>query len=210
MPRSSKIRVLIADDHAVVREGLATILSRQKDLAVVGEAADGVEAVALWKSLKPDVLLLDLRMPNQDGFGVIEELMPLKPTPRILVMTTYDGDEDIRRALRAGAKAYLLKDAPREEIWAAVRRTHSGETTLAPQVAISLADSLSRPELTPRELAVLQLVALGRSNKEIGASLSITEGTAKIHVNSLLRKLGAAGRTEAVAVAVRRGIVKLH
>ncbi len=198
---------MIADDHLVVREGLTAILGLQKDFRVVGQAADGEEAIALYHRYKPDVLLVDLRMPKKNGFEVVTELSQLEPKPRIVVISTFDGDEHIRRSLTAGAKAYLLKDAPRQEIWDTVRRAHSGESTLSGAVAAKIAQSFSRPQLSDREKEVLHLLAQGRSNKEIGTGLSICEGTVKNHVKSILMKLDAMGRTEAIAIATRRGLI---
>jgi two-component system NarL family response regulator len=194
--KSRLIRILIADDHLVVREGLTAILSLQKDFHVVGQAADGEEAISLYHRYKPDVMLVDLRMPKKNGFEVVTELSQLEPKPRIVVISTFDGDEHIRRSLTAGAKAYLLKDAPRQEIWNTVRLAYSGESTLSGAVAAKIAQSFSRPQL-----------AQGRSNKEIGTSLSICEGTVKNHVKSILMKLDAMGRTEAIAIATRRGLI---
>jgi two-component system NarL family response regulator len=205
--KSPLIRILIADDHLVVREGLSAILGLQKDFRVVGQAADGDEAIALYHRYKPDVMLLDLRMPKKNGFEVVTELTKLEPKPHIVVISTFDGDEHIRRSLAAGAKAYLLKDAPRQEIWDTVRLAYSGESSLSAAVAAKIAQSFSRPQLSDREKQVLQLLAAGKSNKEIGSSLSICEGTVKTHVKSILMKLDAMGRTEAIAIASRRGLI---
>ncbi len=207
MKKSPPIRILIADDHLVVREGLAAILGLQKDFRVVGQAADGDEAIALYHRYKPDVMLLDLRMPKKNGFEVVTELTKLEPKPHIVVISTFDGDEHIRRSLAAGARAYLLKDAPRQEIWNTVRLAYTGESSLSAVVAAKVAQSLSRPQLSDREKEVLQLLASGKSNKEIGVSLSICEGTVKTHVKSILMKLDAMGRTEAIAIATRRGLI---
>jgi two-component system NarL family response regulator len=205
--KSPLIRILIADDHLVVREGLTAILGLQKDFRVVGQAADGEEAITLYHRHKPDVMLVDLRMPKKNGFEVVTELSQLEPKPRIVVISTFDGDEHIRRSLTAGAKAYLLKDAPRQEIWDTIRLAYSGESTLSGAVAAKIAQSFSRPQLSDREKEVLHLLAQGRSNKEIGTSLFICEGTVKNHVKSILMKLDAMGRTEAIAIATRRGLI---
>jgi two-component system, NarL family, response regulator len=203
------IRVLIADDHPVVREGLATILKSEKDIKVVAEAADGKETCELYNKLAPDVLLLDLRMPEKDGLEVITELMSHgEPKPRIIVMTTYESEGDVRRALKAGAKGYLLKGADRHQIREAVRKVAAGRALLQPEIASKLADSMARPELSERELQVLQYMAHGRSNKEIGQVLYISENTVKGHVKSILKKLDALGRTEAIAIANRRGMIE--
>jgi two-component system, NarL family, response regulator len=208
-PETKVIRVLIADDHPVVREGLATILKSEKDIKVVAEAADGKETCELYNKLAPDVLLLDLRMPEKDGLEVITELMSHgEPKPRIIVMTTYESEGDVRRALKAGAKGYLLKGADRHQIREAVRKVAAGRALLQPEIASKLADSMARPELSERELQVLQYMAHGRSNKEIGQVLYISENTVKGHVKSILKKLDALGRTEAIAIANRRGMIE--
>jgi len=203
------IRVLIADDHPVVREGLVTILKSEKDIEVVAEAADGEETCELYRELAPDVLLLDLRMPEKDGLQVITELMSQgEPKPRIIVMTTYESEGDVRRVLKAGAKGYLVKGADPEQIREAIRKVAAGQSLLQPEIASKLAESMARPELSERELQVLQSMALGRSNKEIGQVLYISENTVKGHVKSILTKLDAIGRTEAIAIANKRGLIQ--
>lgn len=204
------IRLLIADDHPVVREGLAAMLNRRADMTVVGEASSGREALALYRREQPDVTLMDLRMPELGGVEAIATLRAEFPNARFIVLTTYDGDEDIARALKAGAQAYLLKDTPRDELLDAIRAVHAGGKRIAPEMAAKLADRLTTPELTDRELEVLKLIVAGQSNKEIGASLAITKGTVKVHVNNLLGKLGVSDRTQAVTEALRRGIVHLE
>jgi len=206
---SNVIRVLIADDHPVVREGLAAILRSEPDLQVVAEATDGVHACALYDQHLPDVVILDLRMPRKDGLQVVTELMSSRrPKPRIIVMTTYETEEDVRRALQAGAKAYLVKGALPEQILETVRRVAGGEALVPARIASVLTESLSHPELSPRELQVLRQMAAGDSNKEIGQKLNITEHTVKAHVKAVLLKLGAIGRTEAIAVAMKRGLLR--
>jgi two-component system, NarL family, response regulator len=203
------IRVLIADDHPVVREGLAAILRSEPDVQVVAEATDGVHACALYDQHLPDVVILDLRMPRKDGLQVVTELMSSRrPKPRIIVMTTYETEEDVRRALQAGAKAYLVKGALPERILETVRRVAGGEALVPANIASVLTESLSHPELSPRELQVLRKMAAGDSNKEIGQKLSITEHTVKAHVKAILLKLGAVGRTEAIAIAMKRGLLR--
>jgi len=203
------IRVLIADDHPVVREGLVAILKSEKDIEIVAEAADGKETCELYHKLAPDVLILDLRMPEKDGLQVVIELMSHgDPKPRIIVMTTYDSEGDVRRALKAGAKGYLVKGADPQQIREAVRKIAAGQALLQPEIASKLAESMARPELSERELQVLHYMALGRSNKEIGQVLYISEHTVKAHVKSILTKLDAIGRTEAIAIAHRRGILQ--
>lgn len=203
------IKILIVDDHPVVRDGLSAIISRRSDMQVVGEAENGTQAVTLFRQFHPDVTLLDLQMPELSGVEVIATLRPDFPQARFIVLTTFDGDEDIYRALRVGAQAYLLKGTPREELLEAIRAVHAGQKRIPPEVASKLAERLIQPELTERELEVLQLIVAGQSNKEIGTTLTITEGTVKVHVNSLLGKLGVQDRTQAVTEALKRGIVRL-
>jgi DNA-binding NarL/FixJ family response regulator len=204
-----EIRVLIANDHPLVRDGLAGILRSQKDIKVVAEAINGEEACQLYDQLSPDILMLDLRMPKMDGLQVITELMSSQaPKPRIIVLTTYESEEDIRQALSAGAKGYLVKGASRQEIRDAVRRVAAGESLLATEIASKLAESMTHSVLSERELQVLQYMANGRINKEIGQILYISESTVKTHVRSILTKLEAMGRTEAIAVATRRGLIR--
>lgn len=203
------IRVLIADDHPVVREGLAAILRSEPDIRVVAEATDGVHACALYDQHLPDVVILDLRMPRKDGLQVVTELMSSRrPKPRIIVMTTYETEEDVRRALQTGAKAYLVKGALPEQILETVRRVAGGEALVPASIASVLTQSLSHPELSPRELQVLRQMAAGDSNKEIGQKLNITEHTVKAHVKAILLKLDAVGRTEAITVAMKRGLLR--
>jgi two-component system NarL family response regulator len=210
-PRAKKerIRILIADDHSVVREGLVSLVKRKSDMVVVAEASNGREAVQLWKEHRPGVTLLDLRMPELDGVGAIKEIRELDENAHIVVLTTYDGDEDIYRAIKAGAKAYLLKDTARDALVETVRRVHAGETYLPPQLAAKLAERVSGEALSPREIDVLQRMAVGKSNKEIGAELFISEGTVKTHIKSIFSKLDVVSRTEAVATANRRGLIQL-
>jgi DNA-binding NarL/FixJ family response regulator len=205
---TDKIRVLIADDHVTVLEGLAAIIGRQPDMMVVAEAADGQEAVDLWTEHHPDVTLLDLRMPTLDGVGVIENIRKQDASARVIVLTTYDSDTEILRAIRAGTKAYLLKDARREELLDCIRRVNRGETCIPASLAEKLAAGLSSESLTGRELNVLELLAQGRSNKEIGVNLYISETTVKSHLRSIFRKLNVLSRTEAITVASRRGLIR--
>ncbi len=204
-----KIRVVLADDHPVVRNGLAAMVDQQADMEVVGEAGDGDEAIALYSRYQPDVMVLDLRMPRRDGVAVVQQVMETNPKARLLIMTTYDGDEDIFRCLSQGAKGYLLKDAPRQEILSAIRAVSEDRPYTSSSVAAKALQRMAKPSLTQRELDVLQQVALGRSNKDIARRLNITEGTAKTHVKSILTKLDAISRTEAVAVAHKRGLIHL-
>ena len=209
MNRAKKaIRVLVADDHTVVRDGLVAIIRQEKDMEVVAETGDGRQAVELWKKHKPDVTLMDLRMPELDGVNAIYEIRAADPNARIIVLTTFDGDEDIYRGMRAGAKSYLLKDVRREELFQCIRDVHAGKTFVPPAIACKLAERLNAEVLTPRELEVLRLVADGKPNKLIGSDLAITEVTVKSHVQSVFRKLNVLSRTEAIAVANRRGLLR--
>ena len=205
----NEIRILIADDHPVVREGLVTILALQKDLVVVGQARDGEEACLLYDELSPDVLILDLRMPKKDGQEVVGELMTRRPRPRIIVLTNSAKAEDLRRALTAGAKGYLLKGAEPQQVWDTIREVSAGKSSLPHDVAAQLADSMAQPQLSQRELQVLKEMASGKSNKEIGQILYISEYTVKNHVKIILKKLNAIGRTEAIAIASQRGLVNI-
>jgi DNA-binding NarL/FixJ family response regulator len=196
--------------------GLAAIIERESDMTVVAEAADGRTAVEQFLRHRPDITLMDLSMPGgpsegrvMDGVAAIAAIREQVLTARIVILTTYDDDEDIYRGLRAGAKAYLLKDAPPDELLEAIRAVHAGMKRIGPRIAAKLADRMSSPELTGRETEVLRHVANGESNQEIAAALSIAEGTVKFHVNNLLAKLGASDRTQAVTIAIKRGIVRL-
>ncbi len=212
MPAASdtkKIRVVLADDHPVVRNGLAAMVDQQADMEVVAEASDGEEAIALYQQFQPDVMVLDLRMPKRDGAAVVQHVIAADPKARLLIMTTYDGDEDIFRCLSQGAQGYLLKDAPRQEILSAIRAVSEDRAYTSSSIAAKALQRMAKPSLTRRELDVLQQVALGRSNKDIARRLNITEGTAKTHVKSILTKLDAISRTEAVAVAHKRGMIHL-
>ncbi|GAB3157371.1 response regulator transcription factor [Myceligenerans halotolerans] len=199
------IRVLVADDHPVVRSGLVGMLAVEPDLEVVGEASDGAEAVALARELAPDVVLMDLRMPVLDGVGATTRIRATDGPPRVVVLTTYDTDADILRAVEAGATGYLLKDTPRADLVAGVRAAARGETVLAPSVATRLVSSVRTDRLTPREVEVLTLVARGHSNAEIGARLFITEATVKTHLIRVFTKLDVQDRTAAVSVAREQG-----
>lgn len=205
--KNRQIRILIADDHPVVREGLTALLNRQPEITVVAEASHGREAVELFRAHRPDIALIDLRMPELDGVGTIAAILAEERTARLIVLTTYDGDEDISRALRTGAKAYLLKDVPRQELIACVRAVYDGGTYLPSALTTKLVDHLQGATLTKRELEVLQLLGMGKSNNEIAVALAITEGTVKLHVNNIFGKLDARNRTEAVAIALRRGLL---
>lgn len=212
----ARVRVLIVDDHPVVREGLAGMLaghtSEDLQLEVAGEASDGAEAVTLYRRLQPDVVLMDLRMPGMDGVQAIEQIVKEKPEARILVLTTYDSDADILRAVEAGASGYLLKDAPRRDLFRAIEKVSQGESVLAPAVANRLMQRMRSPveeTLSSREIEVLQLVARGNSNRDIGKALHISTATVKTHLVRIFDKLGVSDRTAAVTVALERGIMRL-
>ena len=206
------IRILIADDHPVVREGLAGMLAGQADFDVIGVAIDGKQAVNIHNQHEPDVTLMDLRMPQMDGVAAIEAIKAQYPDAKILVLTTYDSDIDILRAIEAGATGYLLKDAPREELFRAIRAAASGESVLAPSVAARLMTRMRAPaeeNLSAREIEVLELVAKGQSNKEIGKSLHISTATVKTHLIHIFSKLSVDDRTSAVTTAIEKGIITL-
>jgi DNA-binding NarL/FixJ family response regulator len=204
------IKILIADDHFVVRMGLSTLINIQDDMSVVAEAANGKQAVEMFRALRPDVTLMDLRMPEMTGVEAITAIRAQEPDARIIVLTTYDGDEDIYRAFQAGARAYLLKDMHHDDLLGALRAVHQGQRFIPQAIANRLAERIPRSELTTRELEVLKLIVKGMSNREIAATLFITEGTVKIHVNNLLGKLGVSDRTKAATTALQRGIVHLE
>ena len=208
-PKKPRIGVLIADDHSVLRQGVVSLIGFEADMTVVAEASDGREAVELWKRHRPDVTLLDLRMPELDGVGVIRQIRAEDENTRIVVLTTFDGDEDIYRAIQAGAKGYLLKDVPREALIDCIRRVYAGETCVPVQVANRLAKRLSDKSVSEREIDVLKLMAQGKSNKEIGSALFISAGTVKSHVKSIFAKLNVNSRAEAVANAAHRALIQL-
>jgi DNA-binding NarL/FixJ family response regulator len=203
------IRVLIADDHPAVRAGLAAVVLAEADLAVAGHAENGEQAIALYREHRPQVVLMDLRMPVLGGVEGTRRIVAEFPDARVLALTTYQGDADVRRALDAGARGYLLKHMLMTEVITAIRAVHRGEWVIPPAIAASLASHPEREQLTPRELEVLEWMAQGLSNKEIAAAIGRTEETAKIHLKSIFAKLKVATRTEAVRVAVSRGLVHL-
>lgn len=203
------IRILVADDHAVVRDGLVAMIGKWTEMSVVAEAENGQEAVEQWKQHRPDVALLDLRMPLLTGVEAIEQIRDHDPAARVILLTTFDDEEDIYRGIRAGAKAYLLKDAPRDDILDCIRRVYQGETVLPASIAAKLAGRVGEDELTDREMVVLRALATGQSNKAIAATLFISETTVKAHLKSIFAKLNVLSRTEALATAARRGLIKL-
>jgi len=206
---ADKIRVLIADDHTTVLAGLASIIGMQPDMVVIAEATNGNEAVDLWRKHSPDVTLLDLRMPKLDGVGALNEIRRHDASVRVIVLTTYDTDIEIYRAVKAGAKGYLLKDARREELLDCIRKVNIGETCIPQALVKKLATGISGEILTDRELEVLTLLACGKSNKEIGVNLFISEFTVKGHLRNIFTKLNVLSRTEAVTAASRRGLVQI-
>ena len=207
---SASFRILIADDHPVVRMGLTALINREADMIVVGAATDGQQAVTMFIEQTPDVVMLDLLMPGMDGIQTLAAIRAHDPFARVIMLTTADGDEDIYRCLRAGAKAYLLKDAPTEEVVDCLRTVRAGRTSISPNVAAKLAGRVGTAELTNREREVLALIAKGRGNRDIGVELEVTEGTVKVHVNNILTKLKVGSRTEAVTLSLKRGIVRLE
>lgn len=206
---SDPIRILVADDHNVVRQGLVALIKTVSDMTVVAEAADGQQAVELFRKHQPDVTIMDLRLPVMSGVDAITQIRRDFPSARILVLTTFDGDENIFRALQAGAKGYLLKDMFGDELMEAIRAVHAGKTRIPAPIAQRLAERMGGPSLTNRELEVLKLIVAGKSNKDIGNELSISEATVKTHINNLLSKLGVSDRTQAATTALQRGIVEL-
>jgi two-component system NarL family response regulator len=217
MPRAEAARaatsdatVLLVDDHALLRTGVANIINQERGLRVVAEAGNGLEAIAAYERHRPDVVLLDLRMPEMEGVEVVRRIREQDPRARVIILTTYDTDEEIARALKAGAKAYVLKDISADDLIACIREVLAGKTYLAPAAAAKLAEGVTRVQLTPRELSALQLMADGKANKEIASALGISDRTVKTHLGHLFEKLGVTSRTEAIGVATRRGLVRLQ
>ena len=211
------IKILIADDHPVVREGLSAMLRKEQDIQVVGEAENGAEAIDKARELRPDIILMDLRMPEVDGVEAMRQIGAVNPDIKFIVLTTYDNDEYIFKGIEAGARAYLLKDAPREDLFKAIRAVQKGESLIQPAIAGKVLErfaELSRQvqgveALSEREVEVLKLVAKGAANKEIAAELAITESTVKTHIQTIFQKLGVSDRTEAVTEAIKKGIIRL-
>ena len=203
------IRVLSVDDHAVLREGIAALLGNLPDIQLVAEAANGREAIDLFRVHRPDVTLMDIQMPDMSGVDVISVMRAEDPAARIIVLTTYGGDVQVARALKAGARAYLLKGIPRKELIETIRAVHAGQKRLSAEIAAEIAEHATDDILTPREIEVLRLVTHGHANKDIAAILYIAEDTVKGHIKNILAKLGARDRTHAVTIALKRGVIKL-
>ena len=206
----AKASVLVVDDHALLRMGVANIINQERDLEVVAEAGTGAEAVAAYERHRPDVVLLDLRMPAMEGVEVVRRIREIDAQARVVVLTTYDTDDEIARALKAGAKAYVLKDISADDLVSCIRTVLAGKTYLAPAAAAKLAEGVTRVQLTPREMTTLRLLADGKANKEIASELRISERTVKTHLGHLFEKLGVTSRTEALKVAGRRGLVRFE
>jgi DNA-binding NarL/FixJ family response regulator len=204
---TDRIRIMVVDDHHVVRQGLVALLKVMPEIEVVGEASDGLQSIELHRKLQPDITLMDLQLPNLGGVAAITRIRAETSTARFIVLTTFDGDEDIFRSLQAGAKAYLLKGMTIDDLLSTIRLVHAGKTIISPAIAEKLAERIGVQDLTPRELAVLERIVAGRANKEIASDLTISEATVKTHVNNLLSKLGVADRTNAATVAIQRGLV---
>lgn len=209
MKENTHIRIMIIDDHPVVRVGLASMLSTQPGIAVVGSAASGTEALRLLDTIAPDVILMDLRMSGMSGLEAIRAVNLRQDPPRILVLTSFDTDEDIYQSVGAGAHGYVLKDTPQDQLLEAIHVVHSKKRYFPPDIAARLTERMLRSQLTPREHQVLQLVAKGLTNKEIGRALGISDNTARNHVNSIIEKLEVSDRTEAATIAMRQGLVSL-
>lgn len=210
LKKQSSIGVLLVDDHPAFRKGMAALIESEPDLEVVAEAGDGLQALEMFRRKKPDVVLMDLRLPDMGGVEATIAIRKEFPDARIIVLTTFDLDEDIYRAIQSGAKSYLLKDTPDEQLADTIRAVHAGKQPLLPKVAERLAERQQRAEISQREMEVLQLLTKGRSNKEIGSALSVCEDTVKAHLKTLFAKLGVQDRTEAAISAIRHGIVHLE
>ncbi|MEO6445472.1 MAG: response regulator transcription factor [Gemmatimonadaceae bacterium] len=207
-PAEAAIRVLVVDDHTILREGLVALLSSQRGIEVVGQAGDGETAIKLFHSLLPDVSIVDLRMTPMDGVEVTRAMRESNPNARVILLTTYDTDEDIFRGLRAGASSYLLKEVDSAKLLETIRIVHSGRKSISPQIAAKLAEHVATDALTPRQMEVLGCLAKAQSNQEIANTLFISEGTVKAHVKAILQKLDARDRTQAITVALRRGLIR--
>ncbi len=209
MNESPPIRVLSVDDHPLLREGIAAIINSQPDMVLVAQAADGAEALQSFKDHRPDITLMDLRLPDISGIDVLISIRAEYPAARVIMLTTFEGDVEIQRALEAGARGYVLKSMPPKELVEVIRQVHAGKKRIAPEVAAQLAEHLSDDALTAREIDVLRHVAGGNRNRDIAERLFISEETVKVHLKHVMEKLGASDRTQAVAIGVRRGIIQL-
>jgi two-component system NarL family response regulator len=207
---NNKIRIMVIDDQAVVRQGFVALINTVADMEVVAQGINGQQAIDLYREHKPDITLIDLRMPVLGGVEAIAAIRKESPDARLIVLTTYDGDEDIYRSLQAGAKGYLLKDVFFEELETTIRTVHAGSRRIPPAIAERLAERMAGSDLTSREMEVLELIVRGQSNKEIGSSLNISEATVKSHINNILSKLGVTDRTQAATTALQRGLVHLR
>jgi DNA-binding NarL/FixJ family response regulator len=205
----AKIRVLGVDDHPLVREGLAALINAQTDMCVVGQGSTGHEAIKLFRELQPDVALMDVRLPDMSGIDAMITILSGSPQARVIMVTSSEGDVEMERALEGGAKGYMLKSMPPREVLEAIRKVHAGKKAIPPEIAAQLADHMSDETLTVREIEILQLVAEGNRNRDIADRLFISEGTVKVHIQHIMDKLGASDRTQAITIAVRRGIIHL-
>lgn len=209
MEEQARIRVLSIDDHPLLREGLAAIIEGEDDMTLVGQAATGAEGIQRYREHRPDVTLMDLRLPDLSGIDAMMAIRAEAPEARIIILTTFEGDVEIQRALQAGARGYMLKSAPPAELVQAIRQVHAGKKRVPPEVAAQLAEHMGSESLTPREIQVLRQIAEGNRNRDIAAKLYISEETVKVHIKHIMDKLGASDRTQAIAIAVRRGIIEL-
>ena len=209
MIAANGIRILSVDDHPLLREGIATVINSQQDMCVIADAASSKDAIEQFRKHKPDVTLMDLRLPDKSGIDTMISIRREFPEARIIMLTTFEGDVEIQRALEAGARAYLLKSMPPKELVEVIRQVHAGKKRVPPQLAAQLAEHISDESLTSREIEVLSQIAEGNRNRDIGEKLFITEETVKVHIKNIMGKLGASDRTQAVAIAIRRGIIHL-